>query len=230
MQTIRDIRKHYRHLNPVLDERGRRIWAASEALRLGRGGISRISKATGLSRTTIYAGIRDLQEKADPGEGRIRRPGAGRKRLSAMVPDLKDQLESLVEPMAKGDPMSPLRWTCRSTRDLAEHLQHQGTEISHATVSRMLHEMGYSLQGNRKAEEGRQHPDRDRQFRHINRTVASELSAGNPVISVDTKKKELVGNFQNAGTRWRPKRSAERVNGHDFPSPDVPRAYPYGSI
>lgn len=215
-------------MKPVLDERGRRRWAATEAIRLGRGGITQVSKATGISRPTIYAGIREIENSTPLEEGRVRQPGGGRKSLSVKMPGLVEELDSLVEPTSKGDPMSSVRWICKSTRTIADELDKRGMHISHVAISQLLHKLGYSLQGNRKAEEGHQHPDRNAQFMFINKTVGKELSCGNPVISVDTKKKELVGNYQNPGRRWRKKKSAPRVNGHDFPGPEVPRAYPYG--
>ena len=201
--------------------------AANEALHAGYGGISRISRACGLSRVTITKGIRELAE--DPvAAGRIRRPGAGRHTLLVRDPELPRALEILVEPLARGDPQSPLRWTCKSTRTLAAELSHQHHPVSHEKVAQFLREMDYSLQGNRKTEEGSDHPDRDAQFHYINDHVRRALAAGRPVISVDTKKKELIGNYENKGRQWRKSKSPDRVNGHDFPAPSVPRAYPYG--
>jgi hypothetical protein len=222
------LHRQYRQLSSVLDERGRRLWAATEVASLGRGGISLVSRATGISRPTIYAGIRELGQKAKLPEGRIRRPGGGRKTALVQLPGVGQQIENLVEPMTKGDPMSPLRWTCKSTRTLADELGKLGMPISHVTVAQILRGMGYSLQGNRKAEEGNQHPDRNEQFEYINACVTGELKSGNPVISVDTKKKELIGNYKNPGQKWHEQGKAPRVNGHDFPGPDVPRAFPYG--
>ena len=212
---------------PHLHERGRRILAAAEALVRGRGGVSQVSRACGLSRVTILQGIRDLQAPALP-EGRIRRAGGGRKALETQDPALPAVLESLVEPLARGDPQSPLRWTCKSTRTLASELTAQAHPISHEKVAQLLRGLDYRLQGTRKTEEGTDHPDRDAQFRYINRTVRRALAQGAPVISVDTKKKELVGNFANPGRQWRPTKTALRVKTHDFPTPAVPRAYPYG--
>jgi hypothetical protein len=171
--------------------------------------------------------MRELQSEALPA-GRVRRPGAGRPRLENVFADLPGMLEALVEPLTRGDPESPLRWTCKSTRTLAKELGGGNRPISHEKVAQLLRGMGYSLQGNRKAEEGADHPDRDAQFRHINERVRRALRAGQPVISVDTKKKELIGNYENKGRQWRQKESPVRVNGHDFPAPSVPRAYPYG--
>jgi hypothetical protein len=203
------------------------MMAANEAVHEGYGGISRISRACGLSRVTIAKGVRELEE--DPvAAGRIRRPGAGRPQLVVRDPELPRVLETLVEPLARGDPQSPLRWTCKSTRTLAAELSRQNHPVSHEKVAQFLREMDYSLQGNRKTEEGKDHPDRDAQFQYINEQVRSALAAGRPVISVDTKKKELVGNYENKGRQWRKRKSPARVNGHDFPDPSVPRAYPYG--
>jgi hypothetical protein len=201
--------------------------AANEALQDGYGGISRISRACGLSRVTITKGIRELG--AEPvATGRIRRPGAGRHTLLVGDPGLPRALETLVEPLARGDPQSPLRWTCKSTRTLAAELSRQHHPVSHEKVAQFLREMDYSLQGNRKTEEGTDHPDRDAQFQYINDHVRRALAAGRPVISVDTKKKELIGNYENKGRQWRKRKAPARVNGHDFPAPSVPRAYPYG--
>jgi transposase len=201
--------------------------AAAEAMEVGRGGVSLVSRACGLSRVTITKGVRELDEPGLP-EGRTRRSGAGRKKLEAQDPKLKSVLESLVEPLARGDPESPLRWTCKSTRTLAGELARRKHPASHEKVAQLLRELDYSLQGNRKTEEGEDHPDRDAQFRHINRQVKLALAQGHPVISVDTKKKELVGKYENKGRQWHKTGTAQRVQGHDFPQPTVPRAYPYG--
>jgi len=201
--------------------------AAAEATQIGYGGVSLVSRACGLSRVTIMKGIRELGAPALPAE-RIRRQGGGRQSLVRRDPQLPDILESLVEPLARGDPESPLRWTCKSTRTLAGELTDRQHPISHEKVAQLLREMKYSLQSNRKSEEGEDHPDRDAQFRYINRQVQLALRRCQPVISVDTKKKELIGNFHNSGRQWRGKGTAEQVAGHDFPDPSVPRAYPYG--
>ena len=203
------------------------MMAANEALHDGYGGISRISRACGLSRVTITKGIRELGENPIA-VGRIRRPGAGRHTLLVGDPELPRALETLVEPLARGDPQSPLRWTCKSTRTLAAELARQHHPVSHEKVAQFLRAMDYSLQGNRKTEEGTDHPDRDAQFQYINDHVRWALAAGRPVISVDTKKKELIGNYENRGRQWRKRKSPDLVNGHDFPAPSVPRAYPYG--
>jgi transposase len=212
---------------PHLNERARRMMAGSEARQLGHGGVSIVSRACGLSRVTIAKAVRELDEP--PLEaGRVRRPGGGRRSLVEADPELPDTLERLVEPLARGDPESPLRWTSKSTRALASELRDQNRPISHETVAQLLRDMGYSLQSNRKTEEGNDHPDRDAQFRHINEQVRAALGRGQPVVSVDTKKKELIGNYANSGRQWRRAKQPLTVNGHDFPAPDVPRAYPYG--
>ena len=201
--------------------------AAAEAAEIGYGGVSVVSRACGLSRVTITKGMQELRD-VPLAEGRIRRPGGGRKPLVGRDPALPRVLESLVEPLARGDPESPLRWTCKSTRTLAQELTRRTHPISHEKVAQLLRGLHYSLQSNRKTEEGNDHPDRDTQFRHINHAVRAALAKRWPVISVDTKKKELVGNYDNRGRQWRRTKTAARVNGHDFPAPSVPRAYPYG--
>jgi hypothetical protein len=221
------MRRKLQNLWPHLNERSRRMLAAAEAAQIGYGGVSLVSRACGLSRVTIMKGIRELRDPALPAE-RIRRAGGGRPSLVRADPKLPDLLESLVEPLARGNPESPLRWTCKSTRTLAGELTDRQHPVSHEKVAQLLRERKYSLQGNRKHEEGEDHPDRDAQFRYINRRVQTALRQAQPVISVDTKKKELIGNFRNSGRQWRKKSSAERVAGHDFPDPSVPRAYPYG--
>jgi hypothetical protein len=223
-----DLRDKFSSIWPHLNERARRMVAASEALDLGYGGISIVSRACGLSRVTITKGIQELH--AEPiAAGRIRRPGAGRPKLTDVDPSLPQALEALVEPLARGDPESPLRWTCKSTRLLAQELSAQDHPVSHEKVAQILRSMDYSLQGNRKTEEGEDHPDRDAQFQYINDQVRRALAAHRPVISVDTKKKELIGNYENQGQKWRKTKTPVQVNGHDFPDPSVPRAYPYGS-
>lgn len=212
----------------LLDERTRRLIAANEALALGRGGISEVSRACGLSRKAIAKGIKEIESGTAPLPGRVRRPGAGRKKITEHDPRLAGALERLIDPETRGDPESPLRWTCKSTRTLAAQLTRQKHAISHTKVAQLLHDQGYSLQGNRKTEEGADHPERDAQFLHINTEVKRTLSKGAPVISVDTKKKELVGNYANGGHQWLPEKKPVKVQGHDFPGPDVPRAYPYG--
>lgn len=228
MSPISELKRKFRSAWPHLDERTRRIMAASEAMSLGYGGVSVVGRACGLSRKAISKGIRELQAKGKPLVGRVRRPGAGRKSITQSDPRLVQTLEGLIDEQTRGDPESPLRWICKSTRTIAKELGQQKHPVSHVKVAQILHGLDYSLQSNRKTEEGADHPDRDAQFRHINATVKKCLRQGTPVISVDTKKKELVGNYVNAGRQWRTAKQPVTVQGHDFPSPDVPRAYPYG--
>jgi hypothetical protein len=215
-----------------MDERSRRIWAATEARALGWGGISRVAEATGLARNTIAAGMRELKRRGRPPQSereRVRRPGGGRKRLTERQPKLIDKLEALVEPTTRGDPQSPLRWTTLSVRKLEQALQQAGFTVSYGTVANLLKELNYTLQGHYKRSEGTvDHKDRDAQFRYINDQASAQLRARRPVISVDTKKKELVGSYRNAGREWRPKGDPIEVLLHDFPAPDVPKAVPYG--
>ena len=227
MVSLRDVQQKLRTVWPHLNERSRRMLAAAEAAQIGYGGVSVVSRACGLSRVTIMKGVQELRGPALPPD-RIRRSGGGRRAVVVRDPQMPGLLESLVEPLSRGDPESPLRWTCKSTRTLADELTDRKHQVSHQKVAQLLRGMNYSLQSNRKTEEGDDHPDRDAQFRHINRQVQTALRRGQPVISVDTKKKELVGNFRNAGQQWRAQGSAERVEGHDFPDPALPRAYPYG--
>src|SRR6266700_5288543 len=226
--NVRRLRQKFAAVWPLLDERTRRLMAASEALGLAYGGVALVHRACGLSRRAIAQGIREIRSGARLEAGRIRRRGAGRKPITVHVPHLLVALTGLIDPDPRGDPESPLRWVCKSTRALAAELGRQRHPISHVKVAQLLHDQHYSLQSPRKTEEGADHPDRDAQFRHINASVKKALAAGIPVLSVDTKKKELVGNYANAGRQWRPVRQAPRVQGHDFPTPDVPRAYPYG--
>jgi hypothetical protein len=228
MSVIAALAQKFRSIWPLLDERTRRIMAANEAVGLGYGGVSIVHRACGLSRKAIAKGIREIDVGDSCSAGRIRRPGAGRKNLTVSDPALLAALDALIDGGTRGDPESPLRWICKSTRTLAAELYRQHHPISYVRVAQLLHEQEYSLQSNRKLEEGEDHPDRDAQFRHINQCVKRALSAGEPVISVDTKKKELVGNYANAGQQWLPAKQPEPVKGHDFPSPEVPRAFPYG--
>jgi Rhodopirellula transposase DDE domain len=228
MATLSELTAKFQSVWPLLDERTRRLMAASEALALGYGGVSLVHRASGLSRNAIVRGMEEIEGGHVAGEGRTRRPGAGRKPLTESDPRLLATLERLIEDQTRGDPESPLRWICKSTRTIAQELSHRRHPISHTKVAQLLHALDYSLQSNRKTEEGRDHPDRDAQFRHINAAVKRYLAQGWPVISVDTKKKELIGNFENAGQQWRPVKQPRRVRTHDFPTPDVPRAYPYG--
>jgi Rhodopirellula transposase DDE domain len=223
------IKERYARVASTLDERGRRAVAASEALALGWGGISAVARATGLSRDVIRAGIRELRGQVPvAAPGRTRRPGGGRKKTAERDPTVLADLERLVEPTTRGDPMSPLRWTSKSVRKLAAALGAAGHRVSHQWVAGALHDLGYSLQGNRKVREGSANPDRDAQFAHINAAAATALAAGEPVISVDTKKKELVGDFRNGGREWQPKGEPEEVRVHDFVIPELGRVSPYG--
>jgi transposase len=224
------IQRRFELLERHLDERQRRLAAAAEVEALGARAISVVSRSTGVSRQAIRRGMQELQEPAQrrTGEQSIRRPGGGRKKATEKDRSLVTDLEQLVEPTTRGDPETPLRWTCKSVRQLADELQHQGHRASHQLVSELLSELGYSLQANRKTIEGSSHPDRDAQFEHINRRVRLFLRAGDPVISVDTKKKELVGNFKNGGRELRPQGNPEKVLVHDFVIPELGRAIPYG--
>ena len=228
MNTLSELKRKFRSAWPHLDERTRRIMAGTEAVSLGYGGVSLVRRACGLSRKAIAKGIREIQRGSRPLAGRIRRPGAGRKSITQSDPRLVQTLEALIDDQTRGDPESALRWICKSTRAIARELGKQKHPVSHMKIAQILHDLDYSLQSNRKTEEGADHPDRDAQFRHINATVKKCLRQGIPVISVDTKKKELVGNYDNRGRQWLPAKQAIQVQGHDFPSPKVPRAYPYG--
>jgi len=201
---------------------------ANEALSLGFGGISLVHRASGLSRKCIAKGIMEIQAGVVLAAGRIRRTGAGRKAVTVNDPNLLEKLEDMIDYQTRGDPQSPLRWICKSTRAIASQLGKKKHSVSHTKVAQILHDMNYSLQGNRKTEEGADHPDRDAQFRHINMVAKKCLAQGIPVISVDTKKKELIGNYSNAGQQWLPAKQPVKVQGHDFPNPTIPRAYPYG--
>ncbi len=228
MSIIREIGAKFRALLPDLSERMRRLWAGTEARAIGHGGIATVARATGLARNTVVRGLKELDERAPLDSGRVRRAGGGRKRKAVLDPHLKDALERLVEPVTRGDPESPLRWTSKSTRALAQELNATGYSVSHVLVADLLHEMEYSLQANHKTMEGARHPDRDAQFQHINGEVSRRMSQGMPVISVDTKKKELIGRFKNGGRQWRPKGNPERVNVHDFLDKQKGKAIPYG--
>jgi transposase len=229
MKDLEGIHERYAAVAGVLDERARRAVAAAEALAYGWGGIRAVARATGLTRASIALGIRELRgEVPAPPPGRVRRPGGGRKPLEAHDPSLRADLARLVEPSTRGDPESPLRWTSKSVRRLAGELQAQGHAVSYQKVAELLHALGYSLQANRKTREGAQQPDRDAQFAHLNATAEGFLAAGDPVISVDTKKKELVGDFKNGGREWQPKGQPAEVRVHDFPLPGLGRVSPYG--
>jgi len=225
--TLPELTAKFRAIWPHLDERTRRLTAASEAKAVGHGGVTLVHRACGLSRKAIRKGIQEIEAGVRL-DGRIRRPGGGRKAITESDPKLVDRLEAIVDEQTRGDPESPLRWTCKSTRAIADALTRRKHPVSHTKVAQILHYEGYSLQGNRKTEEGEDHPDRDAQFRHINAAVKQSLKQGWPVISVDTKKKELIGNYYNGGQQWLPAKQPRPVRGHDFPQPDVPRAYPYG--
>jgi hypothetical protein len=227
MGANEELEQKYRWLFPHLNERQQHLVAAVDAQQLGRGGVARVSRLTGFSRPTIYRAVEDLARPPLPVE-RVRHPGAGRKAAVEHDPRLVQALEALIDPDTRGDPMSPLRWTCKSTRQLARLLTAQGHPVSHGTVARLLQGLRYSLQGNAKTKEGKQHPDRDAQFRYIQRQGESFLSRGQPVISVDTKKKELVGNHGNSGREWRPAGRPVEVDVYDFPDPDIPKAVPRG--
>jgi Rhodopirellula transposase DDE domain len=222
------IRDRYVALSPHLDERGRRSFAASEARSAGYGGIAAVSRATGIAASTIGRGLKELVCGSAVAADRVRRPGGGRKPLVATDATLLADLLALVSPSERGDPMSPLRWTCKSLRRLAAELGARGHKISHTVVGELLRQQKFSLQANRKTREGDSHPDRDAQFAHINASVTRALSQRQPVISVDTKKKELVGDFKNAGREWRLQGEPEDVRVHDFPIKDLGRAVPYG--
>ena len=222
------IGERYRALAGELDERRRRLWAAAEARTCGYGGIAAVARATGISVGTIKRGLADLDSPVRFSADRVRRAGGGRKPLAETDPTLLSDLKELVDDEARGDPESPLRWTAKSVRTLAGALRERGHRVSHETVAKQLRGLGYSLQANRKTREGASHPDRDAQFRHINARVSAALTAGQPVISVDTKKKELVGDFRNAGREWRPKGSPLPVRVHDFKDEALGKVNPYG--
>jgi len=214
-------------IGPLLNERALRLWAATESRAIGYGGDAIVSSATGLSRDRIRRGRRELDAEVDA-EGHIRRAGAGRPSIQDEQPGIKEALERLVDPITRGDPTSPLRWTCKSKAKLAEALAKQGWSISATTVGLLLHSLGYSLQSARKSTEGESHPDRNTQFEHINSTATAFLNRCQPVVSVDTKKKELVGDFKNGGREWQPKKTPERTLVHDFPQDSIGKAIPYG--
>ncbi|MGZ3646072.1 MAG: ISAzo13 family transposase, partial [Ktedonobacteraceae bacterium] len=228
MKREEEIKQRYERVAGELNERTRRLVAASEALAIGWGGVSVVSRATGLSRRVISQGIKELQKGTKAEEGRIRQRGGGRKSNVSKDPGLSEDLERLVEPVTRGDPEPPLRWTSKSVRKLAKELQRQGHEVSYQVVSEMLHGLGYSLQANRKTHEGGTHPDRNAQFEHINAQAETFLAAGEPVICVDAKKKELVGDFKNAGREWCPQGEPEQVRVYDFPIRGLGRVTPYG--
>jgi transposase len=230
MSDAESVARRFELIGGMLDERVRRCMAAAEALVIGRGGVSIVARATGMSRGTVQAGVAELNQpkKKRMVPGRTRKPGGGRKRTVDVDPTLRSDLEKLLDPTTRGDPETPLRWTCKSSRQLSVELNRQGHRTSHRMVVALLHELGYSLQGNRKTIEGASHPDRNAQFEYINRKVKEHLRTNDPVISVDTKKKELVGNFKNGGREWRAQGYPEQVQIHDFVIPELGRAIPYG--
>jgi hypothetical protein len=242
MDQVRLIEAKFKALSPRLDEATLRLWAAAEARSIGRGGVSVVAKAVGLSRTTVYAGISEIeasmkrkgrsktsaQTSGSRGTTRVRAPGGGRKRLIDIDASLLADLDALVEPTSRGDPMSPLRWTCKSTTRLAAELAHKGHRVSQRTVCDLLARLNYSLQSVRKTREGAQHPDRDAQFHYIATMVRKFQTQRQPVISVDTKKKELIGDFKNAGREWQPKGEPEKVRVHDFIDEELGKVAPYG--
>ncbi|MCD2453478.1 ISAzo13 family transposase [Methylicorpusculum oleiharenae] len=234
MDRVTLIANKYKDLAPRLDEATLRVWAAVEARYLGRGGVSDVSKALGISRTTIYAGLAELKKGAEitatitESHFRVRKLGGGRKKLIDKDATLLQDLAALVDAEARGDPMSPLRWTCKSTPRLAKELRMQGHQVSQRTVCALLHKLGYSLQSLRKTREGGNHPDRDGQFQHIAQQVAQYQDTGDPVISVDTKKKELIGDFKNPGQEWHPKEQPGTVRVYDFIDPELGKVAPYG--
>ncbi len=231
MHDVNTLKQKFEALKPFMDERMRRLWAAAEAKALGRGGIAAVAAATGMSRTTIAVGLGERQlptAQAPTPTRRSRRVGGGRKRLTYYDRTLLQELEALVEPVTRGDPQSPLRWTCKSTRKLAAELTARGHPISERKVADLLHDLHYSLQANRKTREGTSHPDRNAQFAFINEQTKAFQDRGQPVVSVDTKKKELVGDFKNGGREWRPQGQPEAVRVYDFPDTTLGKAIPYG--
>ena len=222
-----ELQRKFAAILPNLDERQRRLLAAAEARSLGYGGIRRVSRASGISHAAIQRALKELDAPLPP-PGRVRRPGGGRKKLRDKEPAILAALEGLIAPETRGDPMSPLRWTCKSTRQLAEALAQRGFAVSHRVVGELLHHLGYSLQAMAKTLEGKQHPDRDAQFRYINEISGRSIAEGSPVISVDTEKKELVGQYANAGREWQPAGEPEEALTHDFPDRRVGKAIPYG--
>jgi hypothetical protein len=228
MGNERMLATKYVALEAALNERTRRLWAGTEAVAWGRGGVAAIMRVTGLARNTVVRGIREAAVAPSLEVSRVRAPGGGRKAKAVLDPGLTGALERLVEPLSRGDPESPLRWTCKSTRRLAQELAADGYAVSHRLVAELLHELDYSLQGNRKTKEGARHPDRNAQFEYINRRVSAALARQQPAISVDTKKKELVGDFRNGGREWRPQGQPEEVRVHDFLDKRLGKAIPYG--
>jgi hypothetical protein len=231
MPTTEAIKARYEILSPLLDERSRRLLAGAEAKIIGRGGIAAVSKATGTSRNTVRQGVLEVEHPNDgPGDERVGRPGGGRKPVTQSDPGLEEALDDLIEPATRGDPMSPLRWVSKSTRHLAKELTSRGHPTNQQRVAELLHRKGFSLQANRKTEEGGDHPDRNAQFEYISEQVKKFQQSQQPVISVDAKKRELVGNFKNGGREWLPEGQPEEVNVYDFIDDDLGRATPYGVL
>ena len=228
MPVEQSIKQKFLEVNPVLNERSRRYWAAAEAKAIGRGGTSIVSRATGISRDTIAKGINELKSPTKKAGSRLRKEGGGRKKNTEKDPTLQTDLEGLIEPATRGDPESPLKYTSKSIRVLEQELEARGHKTSHQLVANLLHGMDYTLQANKKTHEGASHPDRNAQFEFINRDVKKQLRVHEPVISVDTKKKELVGNFKNPGRQWRPKGKPHDVNMHDFADDELGKVIPYG--
>jgi len=226
--TVRIIKKKYHLMSHTFTERTRRLWCAIESTALGWGGISIVHEATGVSITTIRRGIKELEDTPTLSSSQSRLPGGGRKKITEHYPDLPDALDAIIDPVMRGDPETPLRWTCKSTRRLADDLKEIGYDICATTVRYLLHELDYSLQGNKKTREGEDHPDRNEQFLYINAQVKRFLQSGQPVISVDTKKRENIGNFSNAGRAWHRKGKPLETNMHDFPDKELGKAIPYG--
>ena len=228
VQVVEWIREKFVAIVADLDERGRRRWAGAEARSLGWGGVAAVAEATGMSDRTIRTGIQELDDPQAAPADRQRRAGGGRKSREQEQPKLIKALEGLVSSGTRGDPMSPLRWTCKSTRSLAQELSRQGFRVSHTKIGELLRSQGYSLQANRKTIEGKQHPDRDLQFEHINTRVHAFQRTGQPVISIDTKKKEPLGKMKNPGRTYRRRGEPEKVKTHDFPDRELGKAVPYG--
>lgn len=231
MVTKESIQRKYKPLRKIMDEKMRRLWAAGEAEAIGWGGVSLVAEATGHSRTTITAAIKELSKlrrERKPQKTRVRQPGSGRKRLTYKDPKVIEDLQKLVEPFTRGDPQSPLRWTCKSTRKLSQELKKKGHNIGWVKVVELLHELNYSLQSNRKANEGSSHPDRNAQFEYINKQTKKFQIKGTPIISVDAKKKERIGDFKNEGKEWRPKGQPEKVRIYDFEDKELGKGLPYG--
>lgn len=227
-ETVSIIRRKYEAIKPDLNERSRRHWVASEAMVLGHGGIKAVSNATGIAVSTIRKGLKELKAPIEPSQGRVRKEGGGRKGITHHDPTIAAALESIVEPHTRGDPESPLLWTSKSTRAMANELGRLNHKISHTKVGQLLRSIGYSLQSNNKSIEGTSHPDRNLQFEHISTKARAFMHGMQPVISVDTKKRELVGNFKNKGQEWSPRGRPEQVRVHDFEIPELGKASPYG--